>query len=209
MKKICAVIISVIILMFIPISCYAYKTSDSLDVSFKINDLPAQTAGIDILVQMDKQSDEYVSLNTYTDLLGINSFIEITDESQISYYDTNGYISYLCHFNGAVIDYTGCYQDSAEELSVSFDNFDYFVDKGSIIIAFIDNQGNVLSTSNPISIKNGLFRQFRNLSLNNHEFTVDYYYNPYYILPSVVLITAVVILILLRLGKLKKAKNVK
>lgn len=208
MKKICAVVISVIILMFIPISCYAYKAGNSWCVSFTANDLPAQTAGIDILVQIDKQSDEYVSLNTYTDLSGINSFIEITDESQISYYDTNGYISYLCHFNGAVIDYTGCYQDSAEELSVSFDNLDYFVDKGSIIIAFIDNQGNVLSMSTPISIKNGLFRQFESLSLN-HEVTVNYYYNPYYIVPSVSLIAAVIILILLRLGKLKKAKNVK
>ncbi|MCH5171119.1 MAG: hypothetical protein J1F24_07515 [Oscillospiraceae bacterium] len=209
MKKIGAVIISVIILMFIPISCYAYNAGDSLDVSFKINDLPAQTAGIDILVQIDKQSDEYVSLNTYTDLLGINDFIEITDESQISYYDTNGYISYLCHFNGAIIDYLGCYQEYSEELNVKVNNLDYFVDKGSIIIAFIDKEGTVLSTSTPISIKNGLFRQFRSLSLNNHKVTVDYYYNPYYILPSVVLITAVVILILLRLGKLKKAKNVK
>lgn len=195
--------------MFIPISCYAYNAGNSWWVSFTANDLPAQTAGIDILVQIDKQSDEYVSLNTYTDLLGINDFIEITDESQISNYDTNGYISYLCHFNGAVIDYLGCYSEYSEELSVSFDNLDYFIDKGSIIIAFIDEEGNVLSTSSPISIKNGLFRQFRSLSLNNHKVTVDYYYNPYYILPSVVLITAVVILILLRLKKLKKAKNVK
>ena len=209
MKKICVVVISVIILMFIPISCYAYNAGNSWWVSFTANDLPAQTAGIDILVQMDKQSDEYVSLNTYTDLLGINDFIEITDESQISNYDINGYISYLCHFNGAVIDYLSCYSEYSEELSVSFDNLDYFIDKGSIIIAFIDEEGNVLSTSSPISIKNGLFRQFESLSLNNHEVTVNYYYNPYYIVPSVSLITAVIILILLKLGKLKKAKNVK
>ena len=195
--------------MFIPISCYAYNAGNSWCVSFTINDLPAQTAGIDILVQIDKQSDEYVSLNTYTDLSGINDFIEITDESQISYYDTNGYISYLCHFNGAVIDYLGCYSEYSEELNVKVNNLDYFVDKGSIIIAFIDKEGTVLSTSTPISIKNGLFRQFESLSLNNHEVTVNYYYNPYYIVPSVSLIAAVIILILLRLGKLKKAKNVK
>lgn len=200
MKKICAFILSVIIIMTVSISCYAYKADNNLVLFFNINDVDAQTAGIDILIQIDEKSNEYISFNNYNDLMGINDSISITDESQISDYDTNGYISYLCHFYNANIDY---YQDSTNQVVVNINNLDYFVEQGSFIIAFIDNQGNILSTTNTISIKNGMIKKLESVSVNNYQATANYYFNPYYILPLVSLIIAVIAVILLRLKALK------
>lgn len=200
MKKVCAVIISILILMIVSISCYAYKADNTLVLFLNINDVPSQTSGVDILIQMNKESDEYVSFNNYNDLWGINSVISITEESEIAYYNANGYISYLCHFNNANIGY---YQDATEQVVVNVNNLDYFIEQGSFIIAFIDNQGNILSTTNKISVKNSIFKQFESVSVKNYQTKVNYYFNPYYILPLVSLIIAVVTLMLLKLKALK------
>lgn len=203
MKKICAFILSVIIIMTVSVSCYAYKTGNTLVVFLNINDIPSQTAGIDLLIPIDEKFDKYVSFNNYNDLLGINDSISITAESEIAYYNANGYVSYLCHFNNAVVD---CYQGETEQIVVNVNNLDYFIEQGSFIIAFIDNQGKVLSTTNTISIKNGFFKQFESVSVKNNQAKVNYYFNPYYIVPLVSLITAIIVLVLLRLRTLK-SKN--
>lgn len=203
MKKICAFILSAIIIMSVSVPCYAYKRGDSLTLYFNLSELDSQTAGVDILVPIDEKSDEYSALNNYDDLMGINSLISITDKSQVSHYDTNGYISYLCHFKNADIE---CHQNANDQIIVNVNNLDYFLEQGSFIIAFIDSQGNVLSVTNTVSIKDGLFKQFESVSVSNYQAKVNYYFNPYYILPPVMLTVLVITVILLRL-KARKNKS--
>lgn len=203
MKKICAFILSAIIIISVSVPCYAYKRGDSLTLFFNPSELDSQTAGIDILVPIDEKSDEYSTFNNYDDLTGINSLISITDKSSVSHYNTNGYISYLCHFKNADIE---CYQNVNNQVVVNVNNLDYFLEQGSFIIAFIDSQGNILSTTNTVSIKDGLFKQFESVSVSNYQAKVNYYFNHYYILPPVMLTVLVITVILLRL-KARKNKN--
>lgn len=203
MKKICAFILTAVIIMSVSVPCYAYKRGNSLTLFFNPSELDSQTAGIDVLVPIDEKSAEYSTFNNYDDLMGINSLISITDKSQISHYNTNGYISYLCHFKNADID---CNQNTNDQIVVNVNNLDYFLEQGSFIIAFIDSQGNILSTTDTVSIKDGLFKQFQSVSVSNYQAKVNYYFNPYYILPSIVLAVLVVTVILLRL-KASKNKN--
>lgn len=201
MKKICAFIISAIIIMSVSVPCYAYKRGNSLTLYFNQSELDSQTAGIDILVPIDEKSEEYSTFDNYDDLMGINSLISITDKSQISHYDKNGYISYLCHFKNAYID---CNQNSDNQIVVNVNHLDYFLEQGSFIIAFIDSQGNILSVTNTVSIKDGLFKQFESVSVSNYQAKVNYYFNPYYILPPIILAVLVVTVVLL---KIKASKN--
>lgn len=206
MKKISAFILSAILLMSVSVPCYAYKRSNDLRLYFNLSEVDEKTAGIDILVPIDEKSEKYSSFNNYNDLMGINALISITDESQISNYNTNGYISYLCHFKNADID---CSQNSDNQIVVNVNNLDYFLEQGSFIIAFIDSQGNILSTTNTVSIKDGLFKQFESVSVSNYQAKVNYYFNPYYILPPVMLTVLVITVILLRLEAVKNKKGVR
>lgn len=182
---------------------YAYKADNSVTLFFNVQDIPSQTAGIDILIPIEENSDEYAAFNSYNDLFGINDLIYITDESEIAYYNVNGYISYLCHLKNADID---CRQAENGQFVVNVNNLDYFIEQGSFAVAFIDNQGNILSTTDTISIKNCLFRQFESVSITDSKAKVNYYFNPYYILPFVSLIIAVIVLVLLKLKKLHKSR---
>lgn len=206
MKKIGAFILSAIIILSVSVPCYAYKRSNDLTLYFNLSEVDAKTAGIDILVPIDEKSEKYSSFNNYNDLMGINGLISITDKSQISNYDTNGYISYLCHFKNADID---CNQNSDNQIVVNVNNLDYFLEQGSFIIAFIDSQGNILSTTNVVSVKDGLFKQFESVSVSNYQAKVNYYFNPYYILPLIISAVLVITVILLRLKAIKNKKGVR
>ncbi|MBQ9899177.1 MAG: hypothetical protein IJM44_06970 [Ruminococcus sp.] len=159
------------LLCIVPLGAYALDF-DPYTVEISFSGAPEGTYYVDLLVKMDSSDEHYTDFNAppqcfvrrynaggnthfdYTDLPGI------TSDSGIAKYNTDGYVSLLCHYSGA-----GMTIYDSEYNRDKFHNYDMFAklsiphehgypdfigisDKyGAIRAAYVGKDGNVLGVT--------------------------------------------------------------
>jgi len=192
------IIISLISIMVWP--CYSVgHIYDTLDIDIDTNDIPSETAYIDLLLPISKDDDNFVEFCTDNSVKNIFSdeTIILTNQCEISYFDLNGFKSYNLHYKDSIIN---DHRSSESIVIVSFgkhSNGDFykFQKYKNIMLAFVDANGRVLKTTETIDIEDSYFMRFSGLSVNNNIVRYNEL-NVYHIVFAMFAVCAIVIVII-------------
>lgn len=214
MKQILIWITTSIILLSCIITVSAVgKVSTSLELHvLTLDSLPAETAYIDVLLPFGEISDCFTELTTPDiDYTQLGEKIQIPVESQIVNYDTDGFYSYSSHFKNAKITIK---KGESNNLWIRFGTYDrddlyYFQKCSSIKLAYIDKYGNIIKTTDQLSVHNRLFFTFQSLELNGKEVKCVYSLNPYHCVPALILLTLLCSAVIVKLDNIKKSRAVR
>lgn len=182
-RAVCFCFMLVILLAACNISVCAYKPSPFLVVQADLSALPKDTAYIDLLLPMKPDDIAFVerkdAVKNLSSLSG-DVLVTIENASEIASYD-QGYYSYLFHFKDSTVSVDfNAYEDAA---------LIYYGENQTILsdltkmeeckLAFVDEQGNILTTTEAFTIENNFFKDFDYITVKGTAVSAVYHLNPY------------------------------
>jgi hypothetical protein len=116
MKKLIAVVMTLLLVALMPVSVFAYKISNDLRVVAKSGGIPEGTVYIDVLLPKEAFGDRFVEFNdsytidsSYKFIAGLSQepfeSVELYADDEISQYRLDDYYSFLAHFDGAETEF--------------------------------------------------------------------------------------------------------
>ena len=137
---------TILILLFslFPVTVYANSPPPPSYFYVEVANPPENAVFVDILIEIDAQSDGYTAFNTEN-----GRRHGITAESEIAEYNQDGYMSLAYHYDGvwaeSQLGYVSLFEMYPSTLSL---------DKitKTLKIALLDREGNIIQTSRPIDI---------------------------------------------------------
>ncbi len=88
--------ISLLFLLLLPITCFAFMPSESLECYINYESFPENTVYVDLLLPISPEDEFFTRYNSAN-----GEQFGISEDSQIVQYDTDGYRSYTFHLNDA------------------------------------------------------------------------------------------------------------
>lgn len=159
------------------ITVYAYRLSPYLYMETTLDDIPKNTAYIDLLLPIQKKDEHFVAQKeeiSSVHHIFDNSLLQLPRDCEIANYD-DAYYSYLFHFNDSTISVRpiedGFYINYGEEQKLLDD---YLLNVDDFKVAFVDAQGNIIQVSDSLSAKSSLTKEFTNLKIVNGEVSEEY-----------------------------------
>ena len=116
MKKLIAVVMTLLLVALIPVSVFAYKSDPDLRVTAVSEGIPEGTVYIDVLLPKEAFGDRFVEFNdgytidsSYKFIAGLSQepfeSVELYADDEISQYRLDDYYSFLAHFDGAQTEF--------------------------------------------------------------------------------------------------------
>lgn len=170
-KKFSIFIVSLLLMIgLIPsVTVYAWRVDPyNFYISIDKNQMPSQTKYIDILVPLKVSDKEYISLNKEN-----SSTYSISDDSEIvRYCDDEGFRSFLIHYKYSIININkqnNLHKPNINDSLCVKDNITIweFANKyRKIKVAYLDENGNILSVTNSAKISTFFTRNIQNGELD-------------------------------------------
>lgn len=192
----------ILLLFILSIDSFAYKQGPGVRVCSKSEKLPEGTVYIDLLVPA-KSLPEKPSFTELTSIYG--KIINLSEESEIVKYNKEGFISfsvyvsddifYSLYLNQFCVDY---YPDGNSDIKKEYKFFK---------VACLDENGNILSVSNPASARNHLNFDFDYFSLSKNGIKAVYFVNPFITVGIIVLAAVPIVIINVIVKKKKEQKS--
>ena len=211
MKKTTVIVMTVLLLFSCIMPVSTIKISPSLKcVVLQTEDIPAETAYIDLLLPIAEIPECYTEWNQTYSADGIASEnIHISTDSAIANYNEDGYCSFLAHFEHAKItvspsDDNGLWVTFGDD---NYENLYYFQKCKSIKLAFVDKDGNILKVTEAVSVRDRIFSSFQNIELHGDTVKCVYSFNPYRSVPIAVLVALAGIYGILKWHDARRAKR--
>ncbi|MBR0541842.1 MAG: hypothetical protein IJK26_06495 [Clostridia bacterium] len=195
MKRIISAILVFSLLFSLPLNIFAYKRGGNLCVDVTKSSMPKDTAFIDLLIELDEASPDYILCNDEEIITFDGQIVKLQPEFEIvQYNDDEGFVSYSAHYKEAFVfpyftydEYNGTPYDVIE-VSVDEDYLELREKYPNVKIAYVSAGGKVLTVSNAVSImdKNSVI-EFDSLTANRAKLEVVTYKNPYLIMAYTVI----------------------
>lgn len=196
MKRIISAILVFTLLFSLPLNIFAYKRGGNLRVDVTRSSMPKDTAFIDLLIEINPSSPDYILCNDEEIITFDGQIVKLQPEFEIvQYNDDEGFFSYSAHYKEAFVAFPYFTYDEynntqIDVIGLSFDE-DYLELREkypNVKIAYVSADGKVLTVSNAVSImdKNSVI-EFDNLTANRAKLEVVTYKNPYLIMAYTVI----------------------
>lgn len=204
-----------IVLSFVTIFCTDFRVYaldfDPCQIDLYIDNAPENTAYIDILVPISKNSDEYIDFNNPPLLYvekGENKSLLIDQNSQIAQYNNNGYSSLSLHTKYIqtieIYSRTIYLTDTIESIYKKYKNFK---------AVYVDENGNILKMTDTFSVKYDITKPYAFITDNNHLTLRIFGINPFTAIICIVIFFGTILLFLILLifiiRKSRKKKSTK
>lgn len=173
------VLVLVLFTGLIPVQ--AYKPSSSLTAFVHLEQLPEGTACVDLLLPAGEADGYFVEKTEAPTTLSLfdASALDYTDESEIALYNDGGY-SYLMHYKDSSISFSTNTQGKIQiDYGAGENLLDAITNKENCRFAFVDKNGNILAVSEPFTIENSFFKDFRHVRVNGLAVMPEYQTNFY------------------------------
>lgn len=178
-KKIAFCCLLIYLLEVFGFSVYAYRSSPFLNVQATLEDIPQNTAYIDLLLPVQEKDPYFVPQKDELDAV-YNIFdysrVELPNDCEISKYN-DAYYSYYFHFEKSTISAFPVGNDDSIYINYGENQKlleDYLLKIDSFKLAFVDVQGNIIQMSDSVSVKSSLTKSFSYLKIVNGEVFEEY-----------------------------------
>lgn len=194
-------------------SVYAYRPSPFLSIETTPNDLPQNTAYIDLLLPIQESDENFVlqkdEIDTVYNIFDY-SYLQLSDTCEIANYN-NGCYSYYFHFNNSTISVFSFENDNHIYIHYGEEQRlleDYLRKIDSFKLAFVDEQGCIIKVSNSISVQSSLSKSFSNLKIVNGEVSEVYMELPYSRMLIFSCLPCIIVISILMIRKFRKHSSV-
>lgn len=199
------------------LNVFAYKRGPGLSVDIVGEQLPKDTAYIDILIPVQKLPSSREPVEKTIVSWCSHKPISITASSEISEIQTIGgteYCSFLMYYPGASMEEDTYYNFYVETFSVLIgqeetDIYRILNTFGSVVFAWVNENGEIQSYSNAVKIHDSPFNEIQCFRITGEEVRSDRLTNYYVVVPLLFLIVCVIlgIIIIARLIQKKRIQN--
>lgn len=183
-KKIIYCYLFICLLEIFSFSVYAYRPSPFLNIETTPDDIPENTAYIDLLLPIQANDANFVikkdELNTIYNIFD-NSYLQLSDKCEIANYN-DVYYSYHFHFDNSTISVFSVENDNHIYINYGENQKlldDYLLKINGFKLAFVDEQGCIIKVSDSISINSSISKSFSRLKIVNGEVSEEYIDNSY------------------------------
>lgn len=178
-KKIAFFCLLMFLLGIFAFSAYAYHPDPDLNVQTTLEDIPQNTAYIDLLLPVQEKDSYFVPQKDTLDVV-YNLFdyvqLELPNDCEIANYN-DAYYSYYFHFANSTISAFPVGNDDSIYINYGENQKlleDYLLKIDSFKLAFVDVQGNIIQMSDSVSVKSSLTKSFSYLKIVNGEVFEEY-----------------------------------
>ncbi len=198
-KKIICLFLLICLFELSSLSVFAYRPTPYLCIETTRNDIPKNTAYIDLLLPIQENDKNFVmqkdETNTVINIFDYSS-LQLPNNCEIANYN-NAYYSYHFHFNNSTISVLSMEDDNHIYIDYGENQRlleDYLLKIDSFRIAFVDDQGCIIKISNSVSAKSPILKSFSNLIIANEEVSEVYMDSPYSSVYICILLLCVIII---------------
>lgn len=156
-RKISAFLLAfVLVLTVLPLGASANSPQPAPWFDFELSNLPEGTKRVDLLIYLPVDDAQYVSL------VKANVPAGWTEDAQIITYCQDDYRSYTFHYkdassyirsDGGTVTFFYNAPNSGSTRGIRYDHADEIAARGDVRLAMLDQDGNILEISSPLSLK--------------------------------------------------------
>lgn len=195
-KRYTEILLILVFIVAFTINTYAYAPSQFLSVNVNTNDIPENTAYIDLLIPANDNDANYTNEinneNSKVFSISSNDYVNISKDSEIaSLMIDNNYYSFLFHFMNASMSANSDLEEP-NVIIVQYDNEDKLVktlkEYKALKFAYIDENGNIIDVSNEFNLQDNCMKNYNKIILDGTRVDISYTTN-YYVVFAISLFT--------------------
>ena len=206
MRKCFLILVALLVLLQLPLTCYAWVPSTQFFCQVSEENIPENAVYADLLLPIPADDEDYTPYNSLN-----GSIFNIPENSQIAQYNEEGYQSYTFHLENANSEIQLVTEISASQsvaqvifladdrnmtIQETYQRYYQFCQKYQTAkLAYLDAEGNVISVTNTVKLyKKDLLDRMPQTSiwLSGNKLSVDFNYGP----PTYLIVVIPVILLI-------------